>query len=263
MENEEMLDAFDEEATTEIGDDWGDVDLSDVLSSSEEVETDEPKEETKEEEPKEEEEKEEEKEQPIPEFDFEITYNGTKQKLTKEEAISLAQKGMDYDRIRSDHDFLKEFADKAGQSVEEYKASLIEKARDFGIQQLMEEENISEKVATELYDSRESAIKNLARENEQKQAEEKQAKITAELQRLKNFKPDIDISKIPNEIWDKVHNEGMSLIEAIMLDEVSSLRTENSVLKTNAKNKEQEVTTGTASEQKVKDIYEQAWDDAD
>lgn len=256
MEKEEMLDAFDEE-TTNSNDEWDDVDLSDVLPTEEEV-AEEPKEESEEEAQEVEEPKEEEKEQPIPEFDFEIIYNGAKQKLTKEEAISLAQKGMDYDRIRSDHDFLKEFADKAGQSVEEYKASLIEKARDFGIQQLMEEENISEKVATELYDSRESAIKNLARENEQKQAEEKQAKITAELQRLKNFKPDIDVSKVSNEIWDKVANEGMSLIEAIMFDEVSTLRNENSILKTNAKNKEQEVTTGTASEQKVKDIYEQA-----
>lgn len=168
---------------------------------------------------------------------------------------------MDYDRIRSDHEFLKEFADQTGQSVEEYKSSLKEKARDFGIQQLMEEKNISQDVAEELYDSRQNAIKSMAIDKEQKQKQAEQDKITAELQRLKQFKPDVEIDKIPKATWEKVAN-GMSLIEAVMLDEVNKLRDENSILKTNAKNKEQEIITGTKAQAEVKDEIDEAWDNA-
>lgn len=45
---------------------------------------------------------------------FEIKYNGEAKKLTKDELIAAAQKGLDYDRIRPEHDFIKELAEKSG-----------------------------------------------------------------------------------------------------------------------------------------------------
>lgn len=46
---------------------------------------------------------------------IELKHNGEVKRVSRDELISLAQKGLDYDRIRPAHDFVKELAEKSGQ----------------------------------------------------------------------------------------------------------------------------------------------------
>lgn len=196
------------------------------------------------------------------EFDFEITYNGEKMKLSKEEAITLAQKGKDYDRVRKAYDFIKELADDEGKSIEDFMTTTSDNLKDYKIKQLAEEKGISEEVAKELYESRVLKRKSLASEKEQTEKNEIEAKKNAEFQDFLNTYPNIQPNEIPQDVWTKVQN-GTPLKYAYMEYELSNLKTENTQLKTNAKNKEQEITTGTQATSKPKDEFEEAWDNAD
>lgn len=163
MEDNEMMEG---QLSFEESDDWSNVEneVVGLLESDTPVEDEGLQEETEEksveeikEEPVEEvkeETKEEAKVTPIPEFDFEITYNGSKEKLSKDEAIKLAQKGKDYDRVREAYDFVKELAEDEGKSIDDYINVTRDNLKDYKIKQLADEKNISEEVAKELYESR-------------------------------------------------------------------------------------------------------------
>lgn len=62
---------------------------------------------------------------------FTIKVNGATKEVTEDEAIALAQKGADYDRVRVGYDFAKEMAEKAGQAdvsafIESYRNTISE-----------------------------------------------------------------------------------------------------------------------------------------
>lgn len=255
----------------------GDVNFEDIEITEEDLkdgeqevtEESQPAEPVKEEEPKEEPkevEEETQKEQPIPEFDFEINYNGTKEKLNKEDAIQLAQKGKDYDRIRPVYDFVKELAEDEGKSIEDYIKVTTDNLKDYKIKQLAEEKGINEDVAKELYEatmqSKALKKKSLASEEELHKRDEAESKKDAEFQDFLKQYPDIKASEIPQKVWDEVARNNIPLKYAYMQYEMEQIKNENSILKTNAKNKEQEITTGTQAESTPKDVYEDAWDNA-
>lgn len=253
-----------------LNDDW-DIDVNDIPDESEDIEneTDEveevdtPVETETETETKEVENEEETKEVATPEFELEIVHNGEAKKLTKEEATALSQKGLDYDRIRPIYDFVKELADEEGKSVDEYVKSTNENLKDFRIKQLAEEKGVSEEIARELYESRVAKNKLLASEKEKAKESEDKEKLNADIKSFQAAHPEItDFNSIPKEVWNEVQ-KGTPLQYAYDRYELEQLKKENSILKTNAKNKEQEVTTGTQADSKAKDIYDEAWDLAD
>lgn len=255
-----------------LNDDW-DIDVNDIPEDDSEnieeetevEEVDTPVETETEVETNEEVKNEEEKTNEVatPEFELEIVHNGETKKLTKEEATALSQKGLDYDRIRPIYDFVKELADEEGKSVDEYVKSTNENLKDFRIKQLAEEKGVSEEIARELYESRVAKNKLLASEKEKAKESEDKEKLNADIKSFQAAHPEItDFNSIPKEVWNEVQ-KGTPLQYAYDRYELEQLKKENSILKTNAKNKEQEVTTGTQANSKAKDIYDEAWDLAD
>mgnify|MGYP003292641661 CR=1 FL=1 len=151
----------------------------------------------------------------------------------------------------------------SGKSVDEYVKSTNENLKDFRIKQLAEEKGVSEEIARELYESRVAKNKLLASEKEKAKESEDKEKLNADIKSFQAAHPEItDFNSIPKEVWNEVQ-KGTPLQYAYDRYELEQLKKENSILKTNAKNKEQEVTTGTQADSKAKDIYEEAWDEAD
>lgn len=192
---------------------------------------------------------------------FEIAYNGKKENVTKDEIIILAQKGKDYDRVRPVYDFVKSLAENNNSSIDDFIKQTREELKNNSIEELMEEKNCSREVATELYESREKQ-KDLARaEQEKNEEQERQDKQTKEFQEFTDMYPNVEPNSIPKEVWQAVKN-GTPLKFAYMEHQFKELQKENSILKTNNTNKQQEVNVGLPNENKAKDVYITAWDEA-
>ena len=183
-------------------------------------------------------------------------------KVTKEEAKVLAQKGMDYDRIRSRaeadsakvkkyEDFLNEIkgefanvddlmidtlarvrSEKQGKTYEEVKKELTEAANQRPVQQAPTREQIQEQMRRE--------------------------SLTAFLTAY----PDVKADTIPKEVWEdmKVTN---NLVASYAKYEAKKLAEENKVLKQNEKNKQRSTGSMKSSGATQKDEFDQMWYDDD
>jgi hypothetical protein len=173
----------------------------------------------------------------------------------RDEVVALAQKGMDYDRIKSKLSdanaavaansdaaiFLKELAELHGESIE----TIVDSTR---AKLLAQKEGISEEIALDrIQQQRKNAPKETVTPKEeapqQKTAEqladEKRKADIAEF--IAEYGPDINPKNIPQEVWDAV-NKGKSLVSAYHAWEVKSLRADNAALKKEQENKQK--TTG-------------------
>ncbi len=204
---------------------------------------------------------------------FVLRHLDTDHSVTLEEMKTLAQKGLDYDRIRSQNDAYKKaeaghgallaaLAKHDGVSVDEVVDSLWA-----GL--IAEEDGVDSAVALERA-KRKRAEQQLA-QGDQPSEEER----AADEKRREGFiafsksHPDVKPQDIPREVWDRV-NGGMSLPDAYGLYELSVLREENKQLKNKAAVSEKKAenayrSTGSASTSgkspKPKlDIYA-GWDD--
>ena len=254
-----------------IADSWDDIDLSDVVDndiSEPETPADQP--ETTEEpaapeaeettEPKES--AETETEPPVEDL-YELKHLDEVKSVTREEVIALAQKGMDYDRIRAKLDapnqyeeFVKEMAAQQSITADEFvdntRAALLAK-----------KENIDLSVAKQRIqlDRREKALSQ--KEKAQTEAEEKQN--AAERKRNEDFKAflntykDVDVKSIPKEVWDSVA-KGETLVNAYMRYENAQLKAQLEAEKKNNENRAK--TTGSQkSPSAKKDDFDSLWYD--
>lgn len=164
----------------------------------------------------------------------------------------------DNDRART---FIEKLAKEEGKTVDEYiditEASLMNNA----IEEIMEDEGVSESVAREIYSYRQSERQNAyarkIQENEQKAQEDRQAQFNEFLDLYPNVNPD----SIPMSVWDRF-NAGVPLKYAYMEFENSQLKTNYKQIQTNATNRRQEVTVGNSnSTSKVKESWEAIWDE--
>lgn len=261
--NESALDDIDFDI--EEADDWSDAE-NDALNELDEEDT--PVDESKfeDEEPVMEEEVLETK--PV-DRTFDYTYMGETKKasLDDEDFISTYQKGKNYDNLKNKYDndrartFIEKLAKEEGKTVDEYiditEASLMNNA----IEEIMEDEGVSESVAREIYSYRQSERQNAyarkIQENEQKAQEDRQAQFNEFLDLYPNVNPD----SIPMSVWDRF-NAGVPLKYAYMEFENSQLKTNYKQIQTNATNRRQEVTVGNSnSTSKVKESWEAIWDE--
>ena len=159
-----------------------------------------------------------------------IRYNKADLKLSKKEAIELAQKGKNYDHVASELQSyrdgpigkaIKAYADAAGMSVEKYAEMMMQ-----------QQEAAAEKQAlAELQEKYPDAPEELLREYTKLQIEGNKAKaLTAEEARrqkewadaLEEY-PDISADKVPPDVHDAVAN-GMKPLDALRMHELNELR---------------------------------------
>ena len=204
---------------------------------------------------------------------FVLRVNGQDSEVDREKVIELAQKGMDYDRIKAERDsfkaeaptlqrykdqeaFLKEMAENAKCSVEE----LMENTR---IRVLMsKDKDLTEEAARQKVREDAAAKQAPAEKKEEEKAHEpspeerRQAMFANFLQSY----PDVKADSIPKEVWDDA-GRTFDLTGAYQRYEIRQLREENKTLRQNKKNEER----STGSRKSVgnttpKDPFDEAWD---
>jgi hypothetical protein len=191
-------------------------------------------------------------------FALDIRYNGQNQTLNREQATTLAQKGMNYDKINEKLQqalnnpvlkVLESNAKKAGMSVEDYANRMAQFQDTMNIQQIAKDfqkqnPDASDAVATayanEVYKNRLADIAKQDAEAAKASEQAEQNKLIAEVQAFTQRFPDVDIEKLPADVIDDI-NAGTPLMEAYLSYENQQLRNRLSNHDTNEKNKNNSV----------------------
>ena len=205
---------------------------------------------------------------------FVLRVNGQDSEVDRDKVIELAQKGMDYDRVKEElgrikadsgtmnrykeqEAFLKELAENAKCTVEE----LMENTRVrvlMGNDSSLTEEAARQKVR-ETAASRQTQPAGKKEEEKAKEPspeERRQAMFASFLQAY----PDVKADEIPKEVWEDA-GRTFDLTGAYQRHELRQLRAENEKLRQNEKNKGR--STGprkTAGATTPKDPFDEAWD---
>lgn len=283
-------------ADTEADDYSADISDDDIAKSwndtSDEDETDEtPDEQTEADPPKTE--KQEEAKEPVdntaePEkpletdLSFELKHLGEVKKVNKDEAVVLAQKGLDYDRIHGKYDEIKTSLDKQSPYIEFLES--IAKAQNMTIEQLIDETNVKaymdkgydetfarEKVAFDKEKKQIEAVKAKSKtETDTKATAEAQeaAKATERARQIKEFQAeytDIKPDSIPDEVWKAVAG-GKTLLSAYQAYDLAQAKAEKAriaaELEAERKNKDNaKKSTGSRSSVGNKTNYDPIEDD--
>lgn len=249
-ENREVMQA-------EPADDWDDIDLSDLTDDGEDVS--EPETENTEQTPEAQTEADQPTEAPT-ETDangaekqtaeaktdlFTLKHMDETREVSREEVIALAQKGMDYDRIRGRLDEQKDYADlkKRNAELEDGYAFLKELAGDRSVdelidegraQALMQQHGIDHETALGRVrlDRERRAFENERQKQQAQQQEQQKQQEQADAQEQwrkncflafgKEF-PDVDPKTIPQEVWD-AFGRGETLVSAYSLHQLRALQ---------------------------------------
>ncbi len=168
------------------------------------------------------------------EKDFlEIQYNKEVIKLDKDKAKEYAQKGMNYDKVKSRLEalesdprltFVEKQAQKYGMTIDEYLRAVEQEEQEQEIQRLAESKGLPEDIAKELYESKKFREQYTQRE-QQELAQKNQQKMLAD---FINEYPDVKADDIPQEVW-KDFDRGIDLVSAYA-------KYENKVLKEKLRN---------------------------
>lgn len=211
---------------------------------------------------------------------FTLKYLGQEKAVSREEAVSLAQKGMDYDRIRTERDELRQYrqeadpalglvrsyAERNGMSVPEY----IDHCRK---QELMaqgvNEQTAAAQVAVEKQQAQlqeHTAALEAQRQREAvlaRQAQEREETRKRDIASFLETFPEVKADSIPKEVWEMV-TKGQPLVSAYTLYQNRQLQAE---LAAERQNKRSAATTtgsrSTAGAESTKNIFDRAWDEAD
>lgn len=154
-----------------------------------------------------------------------LNHQGQPVTISETDVPALAQKGLDYDRLRASYDearpvmdLFRGFAERSGKTVPEFVAQLrIQAKQAAGIseaeaRQAVELEDREARIAAkEEYDRRQQEEARQAQAFQQ----QRQARVQADIQEFIRVFPDAarDFQNIPKEVWDAV-NGGMSLVAA-------------------------------------------------
>lgn len=291
MENENIVDTAEVDTVSEEtraaidkywSDDSDDVEWSDETETADEQEEAEPEETEDSGEDNEEAEEAEHEEEPKPEAEpekkdeaghqrFKLKVKGEEREVDLDEMTALAQKGSDYDGLKTDRDtlrtengklkeyetFLKELAENGGISIDEVMEStrvemLMRKAEQDGKELTEEDARKQVKAAHKKQEPKEEPA-------HEKTAEEKaQEAVQAFVKRYPNVKSE----DIPQSVWDDANRTG-DLIGAYQEYRLQKLSEEITQLKQNNKNKER--STGsrkTAGASSTKTKVDEAWEAA-
>lgn len=250
----------------EMSDDDYFSDIDDSMLSEETVAEDTPTEET-----------ETVQETPEEEWGLDVTYNKENRRLTKEEAITYAQKGMNYDKVNENYrkltDELDALARSNNQSREEYLANLHRVQTNFEINRELntlkgQYPDADESILRELAETRINANRATQERDAQLQADQDKSLQNLEAKKqiadYRKMFPDRDINEISDEVFAKV-DEGYTLLEAqLMVDrdasakEIESLKAANDIASKNAQNRQKSLGNTTSVDGIAKDDF---WDE--
>ena len=274
--------------STPAADDWDSIDLSDVTDNDvEDMEEDVAEETAEEEKPDTEEEdtadhseeseaEEKPEEQPTEteekkeaDQSFTLKYMGEEKQFSREETIALAQKGMDYDRVRGKLaeanemvEFVTSLAKDMNMSAEDFMNNAL-------AGNIAKREGISHEEALRRLelDKREKAIsakeaEAAAANKQQEEANQRRDKIRAELNEFAATFPNVKAEDIPAEVYQSIKKMGISLTTAFALYEAKQAKAELETAKQNAENKARAVgSASTSGKRKSADAFDDAWYD--
>ena len=243
---------------------WADDDSNDEMfaeEASEEV-ADQPDEEaaTEETEPTESEQQPE-----TPDQDYlELKHFDTVKKVNKDEAKVLAQKGMDYDRIRGKLDE----ATAINAKLQKYEDFLNELKGGFdSIDDLMNDTR-ARLIADKEGITREQALERVKSANQQKIQAQQMAQfnrnaVYEEMRResltaFLNAFPGVKAAEIPQEVWDDMKSTN-NLVASYAKYQAKKLADENAVLKKNAENKARSTGSMKSSGKAQRDEIDAMW----
>jgi hypothetical protein len=192
-----------------------------------------------------------------------VKYNGEEQGLSQDEAITYAQKGMNYDKVYGQLEQLRndpvrrvfeEQAQRAGLSLNEYADRLGQFQRESAINRLadafMDEnpdatEDIARKYAEAQYNS---TLAQNEREQANSIAQEeanRQQWAMSQIEAFQRAYPDVDIRTLPQDVIDEI-NAGESLLSAYRAHENKEMKNTIATLRQNRTN--ESLSTGNLSD---------------
>lgn len=149
--------------------------------------------------------------------------------VNREEAQALAQKGLDYDRIREERDSLRSFREENGPAIElvqkfaqRNNMTISEYLEFCRVQEVMSEQHVTEEVAKnqvalekrelDLSRREEAQAEKERRESEAQQQEEtQQERIRREVNQFLADYPEVKPAEIPKEVFEMVQRDKTSL----------------------------------------------------
>lgn len=183
----------------------------------------------------------------------------------RDEVVTLAQKGMDYDRkvtklnntIAEYEDFIKEMIGPGNLSIEQFMDSvraklLIENEKREG-RTLSEHDAIFRVQSARADEAKAEAVQD-------KPAEADPHNVNEDIRRFVSAYPDVKAESIPQAVWDEV-NKGSDLLSAYTRHENAELRQKLKALETNNRNSQR--STGsrkTAGSGATRDAFDEGWD---
>ena len=203
---------------------------------------------------------------------FKLKVNGEEIEVGLDEVITLAQKGKDYDRVKTERDNLK--TDSATMNKLKAQGDFLEelaKSSDMTVDQLMENTRARMLMNEHEGMTEEEALKQV-REKASKATEKKEsekAEATPEERRQAMFAnflqayPDVKAEDIPQEVWNDA-GRTYDLVGAYQRHENRELRKESETLRQNNKNKERSTgSTKSAGTRNANQAFDALWYDDD
>ena len=170
-----------------------------------------------------------------------IKYNSEEKGLSKEEAITMAQKGMNYDKINSNytamkgdydaikpiHEQLSKLAEDNGMDVASYVKSLHDMQTNYAVSQEMNklkeqypntDESLLEEIARNRVLDNLNAIKQQSDLQKNNEYEARKNEIKRQLDVFEKRYPNVDPQQLNQKVYDLM-NEGYTLLEAYQVVE--------------------------------------------
>ena len=207
---------------------------------------------------------------------FELKHLDETKTVSRDEVITLAQKGMDYDRIRTKYDelkageaqrnaheaFLKELAESAGQSVDD----MIDTARARILASKAEAEGKTLSVEDALAQIKQEKEKQ-APEEKPEQPEKPSAEENKDAERQQSFLrfskefPDVKAEEIPAEVWKDFAEGKGDLADLFARQENKRLKAELAAMKQNEENRKKSTGSRATAGSAKKSAFDEAWYD--
>lgn len=189
-----------------------------------------------------------------------VKYNGMEKELSYDDAIVYAQKGMNYDKLQSRYEALKNApeiqiinrqANDMGMSTQEYlnyldsfqMKSLENKALQ-QLQQLYPSENteLLQQLAKNQVDEYVRGKREQEIQRQQQLAQEEDEHLTTQVERFMDAYPDVNMEKLPSEVIQSI-SQGEDILSAYSRYENKLLRDRLNALEVNSKNRNKAVGT--------------------
>lgn len=210
---------------------------------------------------------------------FTIRYRGQDEQLTREQLIMMAQKGRDYDTVRTERDTLKadqetnagavalvqSYAQRMNMTVPQYlnwvKTQELMKS-GMSEQQAAQTVQMDQRKAE--LDAQEARIKaqNDQRNSLLQQARERREARAKDVQTFFQAYPEVDPKAITSEVWEKV-NSGVPLAAAYAMHENARLKAENAALQQNKTNQQRTPGSLGANSGAELDEFDRYWNEDD